>query len=53
MALLGANGDQEPMTDALHGRIREMNRSLGSEGLRVLAIALRMLPAGLDAKVLH
>lgn len=37
-------GNISSMTEKMHAKIREMNRTLGSQGLRVLALAIRSLP---------
>lgn len=41
-SLLGE--DVSAMSEKMHSKIRDMNRQLGSEGLRVLALAMKLLP---------
>lgn len=41
-SLLGE--DVSAMSEKMHAKIRDMNRQLGSEGLRVLALAMKLLP---------
>jgi len=44
-AIMGPAGEQ-PVTDADRARVTEMMESYGRQGLRVLALARRVLPAG-------